>query len=182
MGRHVSVVPGHPRKTVQARFPDGRIFEGPVGAPVEAFVRAAAPKDGDVTVAALVDGRLRELSEPLLRDADVTPVSMTSADGARIYRRSLTFLMVVAAAEVFPEADIYVDHSLTFGAYFCRVNGREPFTREEIERLEKRMWEIVAEDAPIVREEMVLEKAKKLFQERGDTDKLRLLKYRAKTT
>ncbi len=180
MEKSVSVVPGLPRKTVQARFPDGRIFEGPVGTPVEAFVRAAAPADDDITVAALVDGRLRELSELLQRDADVIPITMSSADGARIYRRSLTFLMVVAAAEVFPEADIYVDHSLTFGAYFCRVDGRPPFTKEEIERLEKRMREIVEENAPIIREEVILEEARKTFQARGDTDKLRLLKYRAK--
>ncbi len=180
MDKFANVTLSRPRETVQARFPDGRIFEGPVGTPVEAFVRAAGSDENAPTVAALVGGRLRELNEPLYRDADVTPVTMSSADGALIYRRSLTFLMVVAAAEIFPGADIYVDHSLTFGAYFCRVDGREPFTREEISRLEKRMRELIEEDAPIIREEVALDDAKKLFQERGDSDKLRLLRYRGK--
>jgi uridine kinase len=180
MRRLPKVVPGEARDTVQAKFPDGRIFEGPVGTPLEAFVKAAYGEDPDMPVAAIANGRLRELSENIRTDVEVVPIRMSSTDGARIYRRSLTFLLVVAAAELFPEAQIYVDHSLTFGGYFCRVEGHEPLTEEEIKRLESRMAEIVEEDAPITRKEVPLSVALALFRQRGDDDKLRLLKYRKK--
>ena len=52
-------------------------------------------------MAALVDGRLRDLTTPLTEDAAVTPVTPLDADGARIYRRSLSFLLMTATAEVF---------------------------------------------------------------------------------
>ncbi len=174
------VVPGKARETVQARFQDGRIFEGPVGTPLEAFVKAAFGDDPDTPVAAIVNDRLQELSENVRSDVNVVPVRMSSLDGSRIYRRSLTFLLVVAAAELFPEAHIYVDHSLTFGGYFCRVEGHTQLSDEEIDRLEARMKEIVQEDAPISRKEVSLSAALALFKQRGDDDKLRLLKYRRK--
>jgi len=65
-------------------------------------------------VAAIVDGRLRELHTPLVRDADVTPVTLADSDGARIYRRSLAFLLVTAASEVFPEARLEGYARLTY--------------------------------------------------------------------
>ena len=107
------------------------------------MLRVAFPESHETraaVVAAIVDGRLRELQTPLVGDADVTPVLVTDADGARIYRRSLAFLLVTAAAEVFPEADVMILHSApTVGGYFCSVRGRAPFSRADLRTLEARM-------------------------------------------
>ena len=140
-----------PRDTVHARLPDGRIYEAPPGTPLGAILRVAAEQDGGPryvpAVAAIVDGRLRELQTPLTGDADVTPVLVTDGDGARIYRRSLAFLLVTAASEVFPEAEVMIEHSApTVGGYFCSVRGRAPFSRADLRALEDRMRAIVAAD------------------------------------
>ncbi|MBN1679699.1 MAG: nucleoside kinase [Anaerolineae bacterium] len=172
-----------PRTVVQVTFPDNTILEGPVGATLETFVRAYVdeqPTHGALSVAAIVDGRLRELTMPVVRDIRIELVKTDSGDGGRIYRRSLAFLLTVAATELFPDAQIEINYSLPSGAYFCNVRGRDPFSAEEIESIKTRMQEIVAENEPITRHEVKLEDAVELFKTCGDDDKVRLLEFRTK--
>ncbi|MFO7538387.1 MAG: nucleoside kinase, partial [Chloroflexota bacterium] len=86
------ITPASIRDSVQARFADGRAFEGPGGTPLEAFIQAADLATEGQIVAVLVNGRLRELSQPLTVDADLHPITTAYSDGSRIYRRSLSFL------------------------------------------------------------------------------------------
>jgi uridine kinase len=176
-----------PRETAHARLPDGRTYEAPPGTPIGDILRAAeqdAGRSGSTpTVAAIVEGRLRELHTPLTRDADVTPVTIADTDGARIYRRSLALLLVTAAAEMFPEAEVLVQHSApTVGAYFCAVRGRVPFSPEDVRTLGQRMRQIVERDERILRSTAPLADAIRLFADRGETDKARLLSHRRKDT
>ncbi|MDQ1300731.1 MAG: uridine kinase [Chloroflexota bacterium] len=146
------------------------------------YVRAAAadrPPRSPI-VAALIDDELRELTYHIERDVEVTPLGMDDRDGSRIYRRSLTFLLVVAARELFPDARLSVDHSVTFGGYYCNVENRPPFTPDELARLEARMREIAAADEPIGKERVPLAEAVALFRARGDDEVVRLLTYRRK--
>jgi uridine kinase len=174
------VRPARPRRTVQVRFSDGQIYEAPVGTPLHEFFQAVSLEVPAPVVAARVNGELRELTYPVMTDIDVAPVTMASMDGMRIYRRSLSFLLVTAAQELFPEAQVVVDHSLTSGGYYCRVEGWPRFSEVELARLEAWMRESVAEDVPIVRERVPLEQAVALFQARGEEDMLRLLAHRRK--
>jgi len=174
------VVPAKPRTTVQVRFGDEQVFEAPRGTPLEAFIRAASLDDSAPVVAALVNGKLCELTHPIMTDADVIPILMTTSDGMRIYQRSLSFVLVVAARELFPEARIVVDHSLTLNGFYCEAQGREPLTPEEVAQLETRMKEIVDADIPIVKQRVSLADAVTLFREQGSEDKARLLRYRQK--
>ncbi len=175
----VTVAPSRPRPLIQARFPDGRLLEGPPGTPLAEFVRAAAP-DGHA-IAALLNGKLRELTAPLTIDSEVSAVTTTSTDGVRIYRRGLVFLLVTAAAEVFPEVEVYVEHSAaTSGAYYCAAHGRDPFTPDELKLIEARMREIVERDEPFIKTQVPLTNAIELFKARGEDDKVRLLSHRKK--
>jgi len=168
-----------PRTHVQARLSDGRIFEARPGTPIEEIFRAAFGMPAVPQVAAIVDGRLRELTHPLVDDAAVHPVSLASADGARLYRRSLELLMLVAVDEVFPGAEPRIEHSATTAAgYYCEVPGREPFTQADLRRIERRMHEIVAADAPIHRSAVPVAEARTLFHELGDHDTARLVSHR----
>lgn len=162
------------RKDVQVRFSDGRVFCGPAGTRLEAFVRKATAAQSVPVVAALVNGRVAELSEPLIADVDVEPISLASEDGMRIYQRSLVFLLDVAVQELF-QARIVVDHSLTFGGLFCRVHNHAPFTEQELAQIEMRMRAIVAEDAPIVREPMRVPDAIAYFKAQNHLGQVRLL-------
>lgn len=167
--------PGKPRDTVQAIFPDGRILEGPVGTRLGEFVAAAYPDPVVPAVAALVDGELWELSEPLRRDAEVRPIFLTDSEGIRIYTRSLSFLLAAAVAELFPQARLIIDHSVPFGGYYCRVAGRPPFSPEELARLEARMRAWVEEDRPIEKEVVPAAEAARLLEAQGLRAKAQLL-------
>jgi uridine kinase len=174
------VTAGQPRTRVQARLPDGRILEAPPCTPLAAIMRAVAPAEAVPIVAAIVNCKLRELTYPLAADADVVPVALTDTDGARIYRRSLSFLLVTAAAEVFPVAEVFISHSAYTGGYYCEVRGRAPFTQEELNQIEARMREIVALDEPFLKTQVPLSEAIEIFREEGEEDKARLMAHRNK--
>jgi uridine kinase len=178
------VRPASARDTILATLPDRRHFEAPPGTTVGEILNAARraqalPPQTSETVAALVNGRLRELITPLTADVEVRPVTLTDADGMRIYRRSLAFLLITAAAEVFPEASLYIEHSApTLGAYYCRVRGRADFSADDLARIESRMRAIVAADEPIRKSLATREEAITIFEGRGEHDKARLLAHR----
>jgi len=186
-----SIVLSRARTTVRAHLQDGSFWAGPHGTPVERFLRQACPElipsarpEGAPTdhtaIAAIVDGELRELTFPLTRDAEVRPVLTTVSDGVRIYRRSLSFVLVVAADELYPGRKITIDHSLPFGGYYCAVTVGKPFNKAELRAIKKRMAEIIAADAPITRHKTPLDEALGLFRKRRDEDKLRLMESRKK--
>lgn len=160
---------------MQAIFPDGRILEGPVGTKLFEFVSAAYPDPTVPAVAALVDGELRELSEPLRRDAEIRPIFMTDSEGIRIYTRSLSFLLAAAVAELFPQARLVIDHSVPFGGYYCRVIGRPPFSPEELTQIEGLMRRWVEEDRPIEKEVLPASEAARVLAEQGFSRKAALL-------
>jgi uridine kinase len=171
--------PAAPRTRVQATLPDGRVFEAPIGTPVGEVLRTAYGPPKCPFLAAIVDGRLRELTFILEEDAEVTPLDGSTADGVRVYRRSLAFLLLVAVDEVFPGAEVFIEHSATTAAgYYCEVRGRGRFNADDLRRVERRMREIVEEDAPITRERVPREEAIAVYESRGETDKARLLAHR----
>lgn len=167
-----------PRKTAQAHFPDGRTFEAPAGTRLEHYFHAALGESAVPFIAALVNGGLRELTYRMWTDAEVQPLFLSDSDGIRIYRRSLSFLLITVLRELFPEAYVFVDHSLPFGGFFCEVGGRKPFDEEELAEIESRMHQIVEHDLPIRRERVPLDEAIELFRERGEMDKAKLLSRR----
>lgn len=177
------ITPAQPRTTVQVRWPTDRLFEAPIGATLEAFMRSAYPEgrcDDVPVMAALVDGRLRELTYPIQRDVEAQPLSMAADDGMKIYRRGLTFLMVAAALRLFPKAQVVVDHSIQSGGYFCQVRGRAAFTKDELSQLAAEMQAMVVADLPITKETLPLSQAIEMFRARDDHDKVKLLAARAK--
>jgi uridine kinase len=165
---------------VQARFADGLVLEGPLGTTVEKFIKVGAPDVKGRVVAALINGKLRELSQPLDSDADLIPVTTADSDGTRIYRRSLTFLMVAAAAEVFPGRTITVHHSMPFGGYYCERDDEQKLSDQELALLENRMRALVEEDLPIYKVRVPLDEALQLFRTQGDQEKADLFARRRK--
>ena len=179
-----NIVVAPPRETVQVTFVEGFTLEGPVGTTIEAFLRAAEsqfpiPYDSAL-MGGVLDGRLRELSFCIARDGVLQPVLLSSSDGGRMYRRSLVMLLATAAEELWPGTKVNVSYSVSEGGFYCTLTNHPPLAHAELERLEQHMRAIVAEDAPITKELVPLEAALKLFQSRGEDDKLRLLEQRSR--
>jgi uridine kinase len=113
-------------------------------------------------------------------DARIQPVSIGDPDGARIYRRSLTFLLEMVFTELFPKARLNIDHSVSFGGYYGQIRQRAPLTDLELASLKRHMLELVAADLPFERLELPLAQAIEYFRSRGYEDKVHLLAYRKK--
>src|SRR5512138_1981688 len=168
-----------PRSSVEIDLPDGRVLSGPRGAMVGEFLETL--KYEAQLVAAIVNDDLRELTYPINIESRVIPVTMSDPDGARIYRRSLTFLLEMAFSDLFPDAVLFVDHAVASGGYYCQITGHDPLTQMEIEALKVHMHKLVNSNLPFERMEVPIKDAIEYFHSRGYEDKVRLLSYRKKT-
>ncbi|HVU32473.1 MAG TPA: nucleoside kinase [Opitutaceae bacterium] len=169
-----------PSSTIELHLPDGRTLRGPRGATAAALLAPLSVAGAPPIVAAIINGELCELTRTIELEARVRPVTMAEVDGARIYRRSLTFLLEAAFSRVFPNAWLSIDHSLTSGGYFCSAGNRGPLTAEELVTLEKDMQRLVAADLPLVRREVPLAEAIAIFERQNHPDKVRLIQHRRK--
>jgi uridine kinase len=131
-------------------------------------------------VAVIINNQIHELTYPVDIEAHCKPVTMNTADGARIYRRSLVFLLEMAFSELFPNDRLNIDHSVSSGGFYCEVTGREAITQNGLDSLKAYMRKLIKEDHPFIRREMPIQEALAYFIQRGYEDKLRLLAYRRK--
>lgn len=169
-----------PSSMVEIFLPDNRVLSGPRGTAVGTFLQALPEFGKPLMVGAVVNGELRELTFAIDMDSRVRPVTMADADGSRIYRRSLTFLLEAAFEDLYPEYDLSVDHSVASGGFFCQVIGRPALNTEELSALEAHMRELVRLDLPFDRQQVPLDEAISYFQTTHQFEKVRLLKYRSK--
>ncbi len=167
-----------PRSEVEIELPDGRVLSGPRGAEVSEFFKILQ-FDAPV-VGAIVNGELHELGFHIEIESRVTPVTTDTADGARIYRRSLTFLLEMAFSDLFPNGKLGIDHSVASGGYYCHVTERKPLSVDELHQLKGHMRELVEADLPFERYEVPIKFAMEQFEKLGYDDKVHLLKYRKK--
>lgn len=167
-----------PNPQVEIHLPDGRTLRGARGDPVGLLLAPVTPGLAAPLVGAVINGELHELTQPVTKEADVRPVTMAEADGARIYRRSLIFLLQAAVARLFPAAALFVDHALTSGGYLCHLRGLPACGPAEISALAAEMRRLVAADLPFVRRDIPVAEAIGYFEQRGLADKVRLLRHR----
>ncbi|MGH7859449.1 MAG: threonine--tRNA ligase, partial [Candidatus Binatia bacterium] len=126
-------------------------------------------------VAARVNGRVVDLAFPLDADATVEPISPDSKDGLEVIRHSTAHLLAQAVQELFPGTQVTIGPVIEDGFYYDFVRG-EPFTPEDLTRIEKRMREIVSRNLAVRREEVARSEAIKRFGEMGETYKVEILK------
>lgn len=166
---------------IQIHLPDGRTLQGPRGASVGDFLKPIEAGLPAAIVGAVINGELQELTRTIEMEAHVRPVTMADADGARIYRRSLTFLLEAACSTLFPSASLFIDHSLASGGYYCNVRGRAPLSSAELEKLTAEMQRLVGFDMSFGGREAPVAEAIAYFESKGFVDKTRLLRHRRKT-
>lgn len=178
MSNHVKVK--STRQTIEIVLPDGRVYTGKRSASLHELLQMLPEWDNPPIMGAVVNGELKELTNTIEMDARIRLVTMKDDDGARIYRRSITFLLEAAFAELFPDSLMTLDHSVSAGGYYCQVSKGTPLSGNDLERLQSRMEELVAADLPFERQLVPLAEVIAYFESKGLKDKIQLLKYRQK--
>ena len=125
-------------------------------------------------VSAKVNNKVESLDFRVYYNKDIEFLDITSASGMRTYVRSLCFILVKAVNDLYPCGTISLEHPVSKG-YFCKLHIDRTIGLDDVTRIKKRMQEIIDEDLPITRYEQRTENIIKIFQERGMTDKVKLL-------
>ncbi len=127
-------------------------------------------------VSARVNNKIEGMHYRVYSNKDVEFLGMTSASGSRAYTRTLFFVLCKAVKDVFPASpDVIIDIPVSNGFYVDVKLGRE-LTIDDVNRIRRRMEEIIADKMPICRYMVPTEEAIALFQEKGDVEKVKLLK------
>lgn len=165
-------------QNIVVTLPSGKTLPVPYGTRVSEFMEEPEFVDGDSPiVAALVNNELTSLSFKIEVDSRLDVVTLDTDQGARIYRRSLCFLLAIAAEELFPDRKLIIGHSLGDSYYYhfddlASVDGRD------LERIAARMREHVERDSPIQRSVISYAQALAYFQRKHLEASELLLRYR----
>ena len=162
------------QRVIQISFPDGSSHELPEGMTArEALTQVMGTLPSEV-FAVKLDGVPRDLDTPLHSASSLEPVTFASPDGKDIYRHSSTHIMAQAVKDCFPTVNLTIGPAIEEGFYYDFAFER-PFTPEDLERIERRAYEIIESDFPITRLEMPKSEAIQLFKNQGEAYKVELL-------
>ena len=127
-------------------------------------------------VSAKVNNASQGLKFRLYQNRDVEFLDAREGSGHRVYVRSLCFVLYKATQDLFPGSKLFIEHPLSRG-YYCNFKKRNGDSLEDgdVERIRERMQEIINLNMPFRRNEATNEEAIRIFQERGFSDKVKLL-------
>ena len=136
---------------VVVTLPDGKQLEFAGSVPGAKVAAAIGPGLGKAAIAIRVDGRVRDLSTVVDRDATVAIITRETPEGLEILRHDAAHVMAEAVKELYPGTQVTFGPATETGFYYDFARA-EPFTPEDLERIETRMREIVRRDEKITRE------------------------------
>ncbi|HPV21868.1 MAG TPA: hypothetical protein PK102_09585, partial [bacterium] len=128
-------------------------------------------------VGAVFNNELCELKKEVSDNGNLELITLRDKDGYLFYLRSLFFILIKAASEMFPHATLHIEYSIGNG-YYCWFEGLEWIEPGEIEKLEARMKEIVKADIQFSRRRVPTWSAIEEFRKNGLMDKVMLFKIR----
>lgn len=161
---------------IQVSVQDGESKAFPQGTTVaEALKELVSGKQRKQTVAVRSDGRLLDLSTPLVLDTVFEPVSLQSETGVEILRHSTAHLMALAVKELFGDkVKVAIGPAIEDGFYYD-FDRDKAFSPDDFEQIEAKMTELANARLPFARQEVSREEAIRFFTEQGEVYKLELL-------
>ncbi len=129
--------------SIQVTLPDGSVQQVPQGTTPLDIAKNISPRLADAAYVAKVDGQLYDLKRPLEQDASVQILTAKDPDALYVYRHSTAHLCAAAVLELFPETKLGIGPPVENGFYYD-FDRAEPFTPQDLEKIEKKMWELQA--------------------------------------
>ena len=136
--------------SIQITLPDGSRQAVEAGSRPIDIARAISPRLADAAMVAKVNGELYDLTRPLESDAALQILTAKDPAALQVYRHSTAHLLAAAVLELFPETKLGIGPPIENGFYYD-FDRPTAFTPEDLEKIEKRMWEIQKRDLPYER-------------------------------
>ena len=155
-------------------LPDGSVrqYESPVTvAQIAASIGAGLAK---ATVAGKVNGKLVDACDPITEDSTVQIITLKDQEGVEIIRHSCAHLVGHAVKQLYPNAKMVIGPVIEEGFYYD-IATEKPFTPEDVAAIEARMKELIAQDYDVIKIITPRAETIKIFQDRGEEYKLRLI-------
>ncbi|MFI5087860.1 MAG: threonine--tRNA ligase [Terriglobales bacterium] len=152
---------------IHIKLPDGSVKEVPKGTTALDIARSISPRLADAALAAKTNGNLIDLTRPLEADTELRILTDRDPEALQVYRHSSAHLMAAAVLELFPETKLGHGPATETG-FFYDFYRPTPFTPEDMEKIEKKMQEIVQRNEPYAREWLPRGEGLEQFQREGD--------------
>ena len=159
---------------ITIQLPDGASRELEDGATGADLANSISKSLAKVAVATTIDGALSDLSEPLSDGPTVAIVRREDAPALELIRHDAAHVMAEAVQALYPGTQVTIGPVIENGFYYDFARD-EPFHPEDLERIEKKMREIIQRNAPFTREVWSREKAKAHFEAAGEAYKVELI-------
>ncbi|MBZ5603543.1 MAG: threonine--tRNA ligase [Acidobacteriia bacterium] len=150
--------------TIQVTLPDGSVQSVAAGTKPLEIAQSISKRLAEDAIVARVNEDLWDLTRPLESDAKLQILTTKNPEALEVYRHSTAHLLAAAVLELFPETKLGIGPPIESGFYYDFQRDR-PFTQEDLEQIEKRMWEIQARDLPYERKYTKKDEGLKLYSD-----------------
>lgn len=164
--------------SITVTLPDGSQKTFPAGTTPLDVARSISRRLAEDAIVARVNGELWDLTRPLEGDAKVEILTPKDPEALEVYRHSTAHLLAAAVLELFPGTKLGIGPPIKDGFYYD-FERSEPFTPEDLERIEKKMWELRDRDLPFERKLTPKEEGLARYRAMGEQMKCELIDERA---
>src|SRR5215475_4555060 len=159
---------------ISLTFPDGSSRDFKPGVTGRNVAESISKSLGKKAVAMSLDGKVKDLAEPIKHDAKIRILTREDPEALALIRHDAAHVMAEAVQELYPGTQVAIGPVIDNGFYYDFARD-EPFTPEDLPKIEAKMGEIIARDSPFTCEVMDRAEAKKLFAKMGEKFKLELI-------
>lgn len=156
---------------------DGVTGEYPDGMTYEEIADAYQDRYENTIALVLEDGKIRELIKTVHKDCSLSFLTLKDSIGHKAYVRTAVMILLRAAADVIPEANIKVEFAIGPG-YYCDVRMEKKLTEDMVKQIRERMQELVNEKIPITKKTYSVDEAREIFKKQKMEDKGKLFRYK----
>jgi threonyl-tRNA synthetase len=159
-------------------LPDGSAQPVPAGTTPLDIAKSISPRLADDAVVARVNGNLFDLTRPLESDAKVQILTSKNPEALEVYRHSTAHLLALAVQQLYPETKLGIGPPTEAGFYYD-FQRATPFSPEDLEKIEAKMWELQAQNLPYERKLSPKDEGLKKYREMGEDMKVELIEEKA---
>ncbi len=159
---------------VTITFPDGKSRKVAQGTTGLEIAKSISPSLAKRTVAMTLNGVLSDLADPIRSDAEIKFVARTDPEALELIRHDAAHVMAEAVQALWPGTQVTIGPVIENG-FFYDFAKSEPFEPDDIPKIEKKMAEIIARNAPFTKELWTRERAKDVFRDKGELFKIELV-------